>query len=130
MPGRVLVRAADGFHQSSSREDDVGPGNLPKTVVPNRHFTAYGDGMVVVELAFTDNPARLELRPRHREILTELHAAGEVLVAGPFDDGSGSMVVFTTSRERVDEVLKMDPYYSVDGVTVVGVRELTPLFTT
>jgi hypothetical protein len=30
----------------------------------------------------------------------------------------------------VDEVLKMDPYYSVDGVTVVGVRELTPLFTT
>ena len=118
------------FHQSPFREVDVGPGNLPKTVVPNRHVTAYGDGMVVVELAFTDNPARLELRPRHREILTELHAAGEVLVAGPFDDGSGSMVVFTTSRERVDEVLKMDPYYSVDGVTVVGVRELTPLFTT
>jgi uncharacterized protein YciI len=86
--------------------------------------------MVVVELAFTDNPARLELRPRHRELLTELHAAGEVMVAGPFDDGSGSMVVFTTSRDRVDEVLKMDPYYSVDGVTVVGVRELTPLFTT
>ena len=53
-----------------------------------------------------------------------------MLVAGPFDDGSGSMVVFTTSRDRVDEVLKMDPYYSVDGVTVVGVRELTPLFTT
>ena len=40
------------------------------------------------------------------------------------------MVVFTTSRQRVDEVLKMDPYYSADGVTVVGVRELTPLFTT
>jgi hypothetical protein len=110
--------------------DEVRPGNLPKTVVPNRHLTAYGDGMVVVELAFTDKPSRLELRPRHREILTELHAAGEVLVAGPFDDDSGSMVVFTTSRQRVDEVLKMDPYYSADGVTVVGVRELTPLFTT
>ena len=96
--------------------------------MPNRRVTAYGDGMVVVELAFTDSPARLELRPRHREFLAELHASGEVLLAGPFDDGSGSMVVFTTGRERVDEVLRMDPYYSVDGVTVVGVRELTPLF--
>lgn len=85
--------------------------------------------MVVVELAFTDNPARLELRPRHREILTELHTAGEVLTAGPFDDGSGSLIVFAASRERVDEVLKMDPYYAVDGVTVVSVRELTSIFT-
>jgi uncharacterized protein YciI len=85
--------------------------------------------MVVVELAFSDHPARLELRPRHREILADLHAAGDVLLAGPFDDGSGSMVVFTSGRERVDEVLRMDPYYEADGVTVVAVRELTPLFT-
>jgi uncharacterized protein YciI len=85
--------------------------------------------MVVVELAFSDHPTRLELRPRHRQILAELHSAGEVVVAGPFDDGSGSLVVFTTSRERVDEVLRMDPYYSADGVTIVAVRELTPLFT-
>jgi uncharacterized protein YciI len=85
--------------------------------------------MVVVELAFSDNPARLELRPRHRDILAELHAVGEVVVAGPFDDGSGSMIVFDASRERVDEVLAMDPYYSVDGVSVVAVRDLTALFT-
>ena len=85
--------------------------------------------MVVVELAFSDHPARLELRPRHREILAELREAGEVLTAGPFDDGSGSLIVFTSSRQRVDEVLTMDPYYSADGVTVVSVRELTPIFT-
>jgi uncharacterized protein YciI len=102
---------------------------LTKTVVPNRRATAYGDGMVVVELAFSDSTARLPLRPRHREILADLHAAGEVLTAGPFDDGSGSMVVFTTTRDRVDEVLATDPYYAADGVTVVGVRELTSLFT-
>jgi uncharacterized protein YciI len=105
------------------------PDAASRTGVPDRRATAYGDGMVVVELAFTDNPARLALRPRHREILAELHSAGEVLLAGPFADESGSMVVFTTTRERVDEVLRMDTYYSVDGVTVVGVRELTPLFT-
>ncbi len=101
---------------------------VTKTDIPNRGTTAYGDDMVLVELAFSDSPARLELRPRHREILAELHAAGEVLTAGPFDDGSGSMVVFTTTRDRVDEVLATDPYYSADGVTVAAVRELTPLF--
>jgi uncharacterized protein len=84
--------------------------------------------MVVVELSFTDSTARLPLRPRHREILSELHNAGEVLTAGPFDDGSGSMVVFTAPRERVDEILASDPYYSAEGVAVVSVRALTPLF--
>lgn len=113
--------------QQSVRPD--GASTLAKTVVPNQHVTAYGDGMVVVELAFTDHPARLELRPRHREILAELHEAGEVLLAGPFADESGSMVVFTADRGRVDEVLASDPYYSAEGVSVVAVRELTPLFT-
>ncbi len=84
--------------------------------------------MVVVELTFTDHPARLALRPRHREILTQLYADGEVALAGPFDDGTGSMVVFTTDRGRVDEVLASDPYYSAEGVTVASIRELTSLF--
>lgn len=97
---------------------------------PHGPPTAYGDGMVVVELAFTDRSdtaARLPLRPRHREILTALYARGEVALAGPFDDGSGSMIVFTTTRSRVDEVLASDPYYAAEGVTVVSIRELTAL---
>lgn len=84
--------------------------------------------MVVVELTFSDDPARLALRPRHREILTRLHAEGEVALAGPFDDGAGSMVVFTTTRARVDDVLASDPYYSAQGVTITSIRELTSLF--
>ncbi len=84
--------------------------------------------MVIVELAFSDNPARLELRPAHRERLTRLYDGGEVLQAGPFADGGGSMIMFTTSRARVDEALTDDPYYSADGVTVTSIRELTTLF--
>ena len=38
------------------------------------------------------------------------------------------MVVFTTTRDRVEQVLATDPYYSAEGVTVAAVRELTPLF--
>ncbi len=84
--------------------------------------------MFIVELSFTDNPARLELRPHHRELLARLHADGELLNAGPLVDGSGSVLLLTTTRERVDEVLAADPYYSADGVTVTSVRELNPLF--
>ena len=113
----------------------LGP-RLTETVVPNRPVTAYGDGMVAmvaVELEFTDRSEtapRMALRSRHREILSQLYAGGEVAFAGPFDDGSGSMVVFTATRERVDDVLAADPYYSAEGVTVASVRELTALFPT
>lgn len=89
--------------------------------------------MVIVELAFSpdsnaEQSERMQRRPGHRERLTALHADGEVLDAGPFADGSGSMVLFNTTRERVDEALADDPYYSAAGVTVLSIRELTPLF--
>ncbi len=84
--------------------------------------------MFIVELSFSDHPARLELRPRHRELLAELHQGGELLTAGPLTDGSGSVMLLTTTRERVDEILAGDPYYSAEGVNVEAVREMTPLF--
>ncbi len=84
--------------------------------------------MFVVELSFTDHPARLGLRPHHRELLATLHDQGELLNAGPLTDGSGSLLIFTTSRARVDRALAADPYFSAEGVTVVSIRELTPLF--
>jgi uncharacterized protein len=98
--------------------------------MPNGPSTAYGDRMVVVELRYTDTAERLALRPRHREILGSLYAEGEIALAGPFDDGNGAMVVFTTSRERVDEILASDPYYSAESVTVTSIRDLTALFPT
>ncbi|MDQ6714766.1 MAG: YciI family protein [Actinomycetota bacterium] len=84
--------------------------------------------MFIVELSFSDTPARLALRPRHRELLAELHAGGELLNAGPLADGAGSVLLLTTTRERVDEILAADPYYAAEGVTVAAVRELTLLF--
>jgi len=89
---------------------------------------AYGWPMFAVELSFSDHPARLELRPHHRELLTALHEAGELLDGGPFLDGSGAVLLLTTTRGRVDEVLAADPYYSAEGVSVVSIRELTSLF--
>ncbi|GAB1516776.1 YciI family protein [Actinophytocola sp. KF-1] len=83
--------------------------------------------MVVLELAFDDNPARLAARPAHRRRLAELHAAGVLVMAGPFADDSGALLVFDAERSEVDRVLAGDPYYATEGVRVVGLREWSPV---
>jgi uncharacterized protein YciI len=84
--------------------------------------------MWIVELTFTGEPDRLAARPAHRQRLTELHRAGTVLMAGPFPDDSGSMLVFAVpDRAALDEQLAADPYYSTPGVEVRRVQEWAPV---
>ena len=76
--------------------------------------------MYVVELAFDGNPARLALRPAHRDKLTALHAAGKVRLAGPYADESGALLVFDVpDEEALDAIIADDPYYAADGVRIV-----------
>ncbi len=84
--------------------------------------------MIAVLLSFdnTDDSERLAARPQHRERLTALLAAGEVVMAGPFSDESGSLILFSTTPERVAQILAEDPYYSATGVTVSGQHEWNP----
>jgi uncharacterized protein len=83
--------------------------------------------MYAVQLAFSDDPARLEGRPAHRERLAAHLEAGRLLAAGPFSDESGALLVFLVDdRAAVDEILADDPYYSGPGVTVAGVQEWNP----
>lgn len=80
--------------------------------------------MYAVELAFSDDPARLEARPAHRDRMAALKEEGRVLAGGPWADESGALVVFLVdSREEVDALIEADPYYRAPGVTVVSVRE-------
>jgi len=82
--------------------------------------------MFAVELAFTDDPARLDGRPAHRERLDALRAVGKVLAAGPFADESGALLVFRVdTREEAEDIVASDPYYSGPGVSVVTLREWT-----
>jgi uncharacterized protein len=80
--------------------------------------------MYVIELAFTDDPRRLDARPAHRERLAALHADGRLLLAGPWADDSGALLVF---RDDPAGVLADDPYFSTPGVTVLAVREWRPV---
>ena len=81
--------------------------------------------MYVIELEFTDDPRRLAARPAHRERLGALHAGGRLLLAGPWADDSGALLVF---RDDPADELAGDPYYATPGVTVRGVREWRSLF--
>jgi uncharacterized protein YciI len=80
--------------------------------------------MFAVQLTFTDDPARLEHRPAHRERLAALVADGRLLAAGPYADESGALLVFLVDgRDDLDAIMAADSYYTAPGVTVADVHE-------
>ncbi|MFW6693421.1 YciI family protein [Streptomyces sp. MAR4 CNX-425] len=83
--------------------------------------------MLVLELRFAPDPARLAARPAHRDRLARLHRDGTLRAAGPWADDSGALLVFDATRERLDAIMADDPYYRAPGVEVVGVREWAPV---
>ena len=84
--------------------------------------------MYVVLLAFSDDPARLDHRPAHRERLAHLAGEGRLLAAGPWEDESGALLVFLVDdRDDLDAIIDADPYYTAPGVTVAGVHEWSPV---
>jgi uncharacterized protein YciI len=83
--------------------------------------------MWIVELTFRDRPERRAARPAHRDLLTALHSAGTVRMAGPFADDSGAMIIIDApDRQDVDALIAADPYFSTPGVTVARIRSWTP----
>jgi len=80
--------------------------------------------MIVLELAFDDDPRRLAARPAHRERLAGLR---ELVMAGPWADDSGALLVFDAERSEVDLLMAEDPYYTTTGVRVVALREWRPI---
>lgn len=83
--------------------------------------------MIVLELAFDDSPARLAARPAHRQRLAELHGKGVLVMAGPWADDVGALLVFDGSRSEVDRLMAEDPYYTTEGVRVLSLREWRPI---
>jgi uncharacterized protein YciI len=84
--------------------------------------------MYALELSFSDDPARLEGRPAHREQLTALRDAGTLLAAGPYADESGALLLFRVeTRHEAEAIVAADPYYSGPGVTVASLKEWTPV---
>ncbi|GAA2060510.1 hypothetical protein GCM10009801_02130 [Streptomyces albiaxialis] len=83
--------------------------------------------MLILELAFTAAPERLAARPAHRDVLARLRAEGRLLAAGPWEDDSGALLVFTVDRAELDRLMDDDPYYRTPGVEVVRIRAWSPV---
>jgi uncharacterized protein YciI len=84
--------------------------------------------MYAVQLSFSDDPARFEGRPAHRQVLAGLVDDGRLLAAGPWSDDSGALLVFLVGdRGELDAIMAADPYYTTPGVTVAGVHEWNPV---
>jgi len=64
------------------------------------------------------NGARLRpaLRPAHLEKLRPLAMAGKVAVAGPFTDGSGSLIVADFDDEDAARAFARNDPYTLEGV--------------
>jgi uncharacterized protein YciI len=59
-----------------------------------------------------------EIRPAHRQYLTDLKSRGKLAVCGPFTDDSGGLIVYEAdTRDEAEQLLHSDPF-NQNGVFV------------
>ena len=72
---------------------------------------------------------RPEVRPAHLENLQPLVAAGRVKIAGPFTDGSGSLIVVDMDSEaEAIAFAKSDPYTTSGVFARIEVKPFRQVF--
>lgn len=58
-----------------------------------------------------DTVARI--RPAHREYLQGLLDAGKLFASGPYDDGSGALIIYEAETpDAAEALLKADPFHA------------------
>lgn len=88
--------------------------------------------MVIVVMGW-DGPSALKGRERyrteHRERLKQKDHEGRLILAGPFSDGSGSLLIFEAeSVEEIQKFMEEDPYVKYRVFDRIEIRPLTPVF--
>jgi len=72
---------------------------------------------------------RPQIRPAHLAHLEPLAQAGRLRLAGPFTDGTGSLIVLEAeSREAVWELVVRDPYVTSGVFNRVEVKPFLQVF--
>ncbi|HUY27858.1 MAG TPA: YciI family protein [Candidatus Binataceae bacterium] len=72
---------------------------------------------------------RPKLRPAHLENLRPLANAGKVVIAGPFTDGSGSLIIVDLESEADAKALaNRDPYLTGGVFSRVEVKPFKQVF--
>ena len=66
----------------------------------------------VAIIDYTNAERIAETRPAHREYLAALHAEGKLVASGPFEDGSGALIIYEAEkREDAEALLVADPFH-------------------
>jgi len=65
-------------------------------------------------IEYLQDPEKVEaVRPTHSEYLTGLLQQGKLVLAGPFADGSGALIVYETeTTEQAEQLLRADPFHA------------------
>jgi uncharacterized protein YciI len=88
------------------------------------HSGGFEMARFVALMTFGDRERRLEVRPRHREYLAELHGQGKLHESGPFADETGALIVYEAASEaEARSLIDADPYFSAGVISSVEVRE-------
>jgi uncharacterized protein len=66
--------------------------------------------------------AIMAVYPRHKAVVDEFVARGEVIGIGPFNDRSGNMAIFR-SREAAEAFVKQDPFILEGLIRSFEIRE-------
>lgn len=82
---------------------------------------------------YTYRPAKAALRdehrPAHRRWLGEENEAGNVLIAGPYPDGTGALIIIrATDLGAAEAFLANDPFQAHQAVDAVRIDEWTQVF--
>jgi uncharacterized protein YciI len=62
---------------------------------------------------YAPDKARIaEIRPVHRDYQEGLRKQNKLVIAGPFADDSGGLIVYNAaSQEEVESIIRNDPFY-------------------
>jgi len=66
--------------------------------------------LYVAWLSIIDPALNQQIRPAHLAYLNELYKKGQVVMAGPFPDGSGGLVIYrANSEDEARKLAEQDP---------------------
>lgn len=81
----------------------------------------------VALLTIIDANLNAKVRPAHLEYVNRLYKENKVLMAGPFTDGKGGMVIYRAdSFEEAKRLAEADPVVA-EGARTLELREWNPL---
>ena len=72
---------------------------------------------------------RDEHRPRHRQWLQDRHEAGDILLVGPYTDGTGALLIVAADDERAAaQLVAQDPFAEAGAIDAVRITEWMEVF--